>query len=58
MFEKYSNMYKISENLQFKPQEKSINYKNPDMERKEKNEKIINKYNKLYQPSNDLQRRI
>jgi len=51
-------MYKISENLQFKPQEKSTNYKNPDMQRKEKNEKIKNKYYELYQPSQNLQRRI
>ena len=58
MFEKYSNMYKLSENLQFKPQEKSTNYKNPDMQRIEKNEKIKNKYYELYQPSQNLQRKI
>jgi hypothetical protein len=47
-------MYNISEDLQLKPREKitETTYTNTD------NEKIINKYNKLYQPSNDLQRRI
>jgi hypothetical protein len=51
-------MYNINEDLQLKPREKITTYINPDNEIKQKNEKIINKYNELYKPSKDLQRRI
>jgi hypothetical protein len=51
-------MYNISEDLKFKPIEKITTYTNPEIERREKNEKIKNKYYELYQPSKNLQRRI
>lgn len=50
-------MYKISNDLQFKPQEKSINFLNPEEKRNKQNNEIKNKYNNLYQPLNYLQKK-
>jgi hypothetical protein len=51
-------MYNIYDDLQLKPREKITTYINPNEEANQKIEKIKNKYNKLYQPSKDLQIRI
>ncbi len=58
LFNKYSNMYKLSNDLQMKPQQITTNFINPEIKRKQTNEEIKNKYYELYKPSADLQRRI